>query len=441
MDNVNEYSYAGQVDFQYLKLISTAGIAVDLNDYLIEFNLFEDIFTNFLHGQVLINDSNNLISKLPIRGDEFLVVSFGTPTLNSYFRKYFYVYSVTDQKSVSDNNTQTYILHFCSVESIIDANSTVFEAFNGSINQVVTNIFQKYLQISKYVTFTDNDIEANDQDTARLLFSETKNKIKFISPGWSPAKCLNWLCSKSLPREGTACDFLFWESIYGFFFASIEDLFIESQRTNKISGEYFYVPPGNFKSSDVNVKMFLAQNFEVVNFADNLKNYTDGFYANRIVTYDPIKKRVISKDFDYPNEYNNFQHLEGNLSVPNFSTNVFRNASSYIKLYPANSLLYSNVRENFPEKVVDIFGNRNTKLNELNNFKINITVHGRTDLYAGSIIRFNYPDTTAHGSSAEAGTDTLYTGNYLITAIRHKINFRNHVMVMELVKDSLARNK
>jgi hypothetical protein len=34
----------------------------------------------------------------------------------------------------------------------------------------------------------------------------------------------------------------------------------------------------------------------------------------------------------------------------------------------------------------------------------------------------------------------LYSGYYLITAIRHKINSLKHMMIMELVKDSYQGN-
>jgi hypothetical protein len=78
-------------------------------------------------------------------------------------------------------------------------------------------------------------------------------------------------------------------------------------------------------------------------------------------------------------------------------------------------------------------------LSELDNFKINLTVHGRSDLYAGAMIKFNFPDTTHHESSNDFGNDSLYSGTYLVSTIRHKINFRNHVMILELIKDSFAK--
>lgn len=441
MDNLVEYNYPGQVDVRQLKLISIRGVSVDLNDYLIELNLYEDIFSNFLHGQIMISDSNNLLSRMPIIGDEILILSFGTPTLERYFEKQFHVYSVTDQKTVNDNNTQTYILHFCSIEATLDANLVVYDPFSGNVSEVAQKVFDLYLKNPRYVKFEDKNIVPNEELFSKFMFTETNNKIKFVSPGWNPSKCINWLCSKAIPKNGKACDFLFWESTAGFYFASIEDLIISSFEQNTIAGEYFYVPVGTLESTDVIPKLFLAESFEIVNYADNLENYTNGFFGSKIITYDPIMKKYSKKEYDYPAEFSTFKHTEGDNSVPPFSLQVLRNASSYAKIYPANSKLFSNITDNFPEKMADIFGNRTSKLNELNNFKINLTVHGRSDMYAGCMIAFNYPDTIAHSDEGEVGRDRIYSGNYLVSAIRHKINYKNHVMVMELVKTSLANKK
>ena len=439
MAKVSELNYPGQIDFQTLKLISSNGIVVDLNDYLIEFNLIEDIFSNFLHGQILITDSSNLLSKLPIVGNEVLIVSYGTPSLNSYFEKYFQVYSVTDQKTVSDNNTQTYIIHFCSMEAIFDANLAVYESFTGNASDVAFRIYDTYLKNPRYIKYTENSIDVNDNIQTSFIFTETQNKLKFISPGWSPSKCLNWLCTKAIPRDGRACDFLFWESTKGFFFASIEDLLIDADKSDTIAGNYYYIPAGTLASDDIYSKLFLAQSFDVVSFVDNLKNYSNGFYANKVITYDPLMKKYEVTEFDYPSVFDEFTSTEGKTGYPTFPRDGFRNSESYVRVYPANSKLFSGISQNYTDRIKDIIGNRHTKLNELENFKINITVHGRSDLYAGSIINFNYPDTSNHENTNDNGTDILFSGSYLISAIRHKINFRNHVMILELTKNSFAK--
>lgn len=439
MLNSNDLSYAGQIDIQQLKLVSTAGLVVDLDDYLIELNIYEDIFSNFLHGDIMLNDSRNLISKMMIIGEEFLIMKIGTPTLGAYFEKYFRVYAINDQQTSRDTNTQIYTLQFCSMEAILDANVPIYRAFKGKVSDVVTQIYEEYLKIPRTVKFEQNNIIPDENSFSTLFMTETSNNVKFISPGWSPAKCINWLSSKSLPAEGKACDFLFWETTAGFVFSNIENLYTETYKNGKISGEYYYIPVGTRDSENVIEKVFLAESFEVINFMDHLKNYTNGFLGTRLITVNLFNKEFSITDYDYPSEFSKFMHSEGKNALPPFPLSTVRSPAANTKFYPINQKLFNGVAGNVNERIRDIYGNRISKLNELNNIKINITIPGRSDMTTGTLIKFNYPDITVKNTPAESGTDTLYSGLYLITAIRHKINFRTHMMTVELIKDSISK--
>ena len=48
---------------------------LDLKPFMMEINLYEDIFSPALHGSVIIRDSLNLIGRLPIIGDEILTLA------------------------------------------------------------------------------------------------------------------------------------------------------------------------------------------------------------------------------------------------------------------------------------------------------------------------------------------------------------------------------
>ena len=87
----------------------------------------------------------------------------------------------------------------------------------------------------------------------------------------------------------------------------------------------------------------------------------------------------------------------------------------------------------------EIYGNRLSSLLDLSNIKLNITVPGRTDVEVGKVLYFSYPSL---GGKADEDVnknkeDKQYSGYYIVTAIRHKINFNDHSMSMECVKDSL----
>ena len=437
MASLDNLSFAGQVEFEYLKLISFTSQVVDLNDYLIEFNLYEDIFSNFLHGDIMVSDSRNLLSKLPIVGEEYLLVKFTTPTLQRTFEKYFRIYSVTDQLTVRDKSTQTYRLHFCSVEAIVDANVPIYKSFSGKASDIASEIFNTFLKNPRTLKIEEKSIKPDETTATPLYFTETANNLKFISPGWSPAKCINWICSKSIPSEGLACDYLFWESTQGFVFSNIESLYKAAHKESKYAGEYFYIPVGT-KDSDASIdKMFLAENFEVVRYTDNIDNYTNGFYGSKLISLNLTTKEYKSYDFNYLNNYSKFTHSNGDSVLPPFPLSGISSPAATSFVYPSTKNLFSGVPNNFTDRMPDIHGNRISKLNELKNFKINITVPGRTDVFVGGLIKFNYPDITVKNEAAEQGNDMLFSGLYLITAIRHKINYKTHMMVMELVKDSV----
>jgi len=102
---------------------------LDLKPFMMEINLYEDIFSPTLHGSVVIRDSLNLIGRLPIIGDEILTLDIQTPwgELGGYaksnlgtfdpinkIQKSFSVYAVKNRK-LNNDREQYYELLFCSL--------------------------------------------------------------------------------------------------------------------------------------------------------------------------------------------------------------------------------------------------------------------------------------------------------------------------------------
>ena len=117
-----------------------------------------------------------------------------------------------------------------------------------------------------------------------------------------------------------------------------------------------------------------------------------------------------------------------------------------IKLHgslPENSSDFSKsfepYQDNVNERMPDIYGNRKSNLLEMNQLKLELFVAGRTDIEVGRILKLNYPDVSPRGTEDQSSEnlDKKYSGNYLITAINHKINTQSHMMSMEIVKDGL----
>ena len=435
---------AGDVDIQELTIISSKGTFLDVRDYLSELNLYEDIFSPSLYGNLLLSDSRNLIKELPIIGDEYLVVKFKTPTIEAPIEKTFRIYSVTDRKVANDLNTQVYLLHFISKESVIDTVKPLYRSFEGKIDEIVSEIWKTYFQSNRTVKVEEEKINLFDNKTKLVIINEPKNKIKYISPGWTPFKNINFCASKSLPSHGEACNYLFFESSKNFYFTNIENIFEANNNTSNSPinlGRYFYKVSDVEKKESTVSKLFQVQDFRVKKTVDHLSNYDNGYLSNRLITLDFINKDYRAHDYDIVDRFQNYVHSQGERSIPLFSRDTVRTPLSKIKFYPQHPGLHTSVSKNINEVMPEIFGNRLSNLLELSNFKVIIDVPGRTDAEVGCMLNFVYPDISPRDDrdSSKVNDDVYYSGSYLVTAIRHKINLLSHNMTMELVKDSLKR--
>ena len=71
---------AGDVIYNEVLLVTNGGI-IDIRDFVVEINIYEDMFSPCLHGNVIIRDTQNLIEKVPLIGDEILTLDISTPQL------------------------------------------------------------------------------------------------------------------------------------------------------------------------------------------------------------------------------------------------------------------------------------------------------------------------------------------------------------------------
>lgn len=445
MSSQDSLQKAGEVVIESLKLLSVNSTLTDLDEFLIELNLYEDMFTNFMRGEIALSDSRNLIQSLPIIGEEYLLLRFRTPTFPAAIEKTFRVVQITDRKVVRDNNTQTFILHFVSQELIADILLPIYKSFEGSIDDVAIDIFTNFLMMNReYETNSDESILKEIEIVTPLkVITETENKVKFVSPGWSPFKCINWLASKAIPKEGKACNFLFFESNKSFYFGSIESIFDFTNKNKSFIGTYT-ISASNIKgigNDTLNREFFLTESVDMVSTTDHIKNYTNGYLASRLITLDVFNKVYELVDYDHTTEYINYIHSSGENAIPIFAKDSLRNPAASVHFYPVNPKLFNNFSGNISEKITQIYGNRKSSLLELTNLKLNINVPGRTDVEVGSMLRFSYPELGPQDDPNTKNEDLQYSGYYIITAIRHKITKTNtieHRMIMEITKDSLV---
>ncbi len=442
MSNIdNTLLFPGDVEIKKLILVSAKGVYESLLDYVVELNIHESIFSPFLTGSIVISDSRNLISDMQIIGEEILIVEFKTPGLQDNIEargvisKTFRIHALKDRQYLPDGGTQLYTLNFSSVELFADMDTPIYEAFEGTPEEIILNIFDRFLASYKNVPILQGDPKTLEKSKLNII-SRTRNKIKFVSPGWTPAECINWVASKAIPTSGGA-NFIFWETAHGFFFGTVNDLIKEKI----IVGSYAVTDTlANSSPNNTSEKMATIKSLKIKQNFDQISNRLTGYLASRLVDVDLYNKSFNNIDYDHSLTFDKYSHMEGPKGIPLFEYSSIKQPLTYTEVNFSYPNLHTNYDNNFDTTTKEVFGNRRSNLLELGNFKMEATIHGRTDIACGTMIHLKLPrgNAVSHNERSDNTDDMLYTGYYLITSLTHKISPRKHLISMMLTKDSLS---
>ena len=450
----------GDVRVNKLLLFRTVdGTLLDLMPFMVEINIYEDIFTPALYGNIVIRDTRNIVGQFPIVGDEVVFLDIETPGLSSTSTKHdpinkiekaFAVYAVKN-RMVFEDKEQHYILHFCSLEAVYDNTTKISKKYSGTTDDIIYQIWEENLRLPRY--FTENLAENNtDQDHKNtLVIGDTphQSKISFVSPMWSPIECINWLTKRSIGNKRKSPSFLFYETTKGYYCASLEDLIATQLESDEIISEYFF----NTHIQERNLKKDFS-NVEDVKFKTNLdimQSQDLGHFTSSIYTYDLIKKEDALYYYDHSFGFKDYVHMESYKKEGNSVVND--DTKTYNMLFPFNVLRSANTKPilatlnpgvlDSTEDSIDLHpdtfvSQRLSSLMDINTLKLDITVPGRTDMEVGRLIRFWYPSVGQQSAPEEIKYDVFISGIFMVTAIHHQITQFRHTMTMEIAKDSYA---
>ena len=70
---------AGRIHLKQCQLIQGDGVELPIHGFVTQIDIFEDLYSPYITGKVMMNDTNNLLSSLPIIGEEKLKLVYSTP--------------------------------------------------------------------------------------------------------------------------------------------------------------------------------------------------------------------------------------------------------------------------------------------------------------------------------------------------------------------------
>lgn len=399
-----------------LALVGADGTAVNLIEIMRELNLFEDLFSNTMTGSLFLSDTQNLINILPIIGVEHLIVSLTKPSTPWAIDKTFRVYKITDRRKASAFS-EDYILHFCSEEAVLNESLKISKSYtNMPVSDIVHDIAINQLKIDPKKFPPD-------------ALTSTTGNFDITVPYWSPFYTINWLSRMARTSSDPGCSFVFFEDGAGYHFTSIESL----SQANPLQSINFM--PMNFhgeqhEASDTQIRHESGESYELGNAPDLLKSLSTGLYAGQLIRVNPLTQRIDISVVDGSDLFDKADHLNENMFM---QLDVDRTRKSRTNQY--NSF-FRVVADNLSAETWVL--QRNAYLSGIHGFQVRVVMPGNMNMRVGQVVEMNLPAATV-GTSEQKPIDMLYSGKYLITAIRHKVDRVKYVCILELSKDSITQ--
>lgn len=391
------------------------------------FDYYEDILSPTISCSVLFPDTDGVASKWPIVGGEKIVAEIYFPYSGDTFKitENHRIVNQVPSDEVTKSSGQIIRLNGFSLECLINESCRLGKKYQGNISETVENLLKK-----KKGKSPNNQTAANPDTigTLKKIDKEsTTNSYTFIGNQRRPFDTIQWLCPKSMKGK-TSGGFLFFETLDGYVYKSVETLF--KQAPVAVYSKTETVQPGN---------RFVILNEYLTKNADLFGMSRMGMYANRTIYYN-------SKDMNITlakgnNLYNVTKAKEISSKAPVLPEGLDKLPTRSMMRYLDPGATQNGETLDDIQKINELAKYQNQtyiRLNLLFSQSLNIIVPINTKLRAGQVISVKFPIPTSDQTRKKLGSNSSkdVSGNYLISQLRHSVYDNRAYTSLKLIRDS-----
>jgi len=471
-------------------LYSYGGSQLEISGMTAVVNVYQDLDSAFLSGNLMFIDSVGAVNKLPIIGNEFLEFKFRTPIdaggdeeMNATNHRF----QVYEKRSVrSTQNSQAVALFFTSIESIRNERIRVSKSLTGSYAEMVDKMVK-----------SDKSLLNSKKD---LFIDPTKGVYKYTFPNCRPAEGVRHMTFMSEPVNYKTPDYMFYENNRGFHFRCLESLYRESGDTSRNRPFVAFIDllsafNPNFSTPDVESESPITKpySFSFNDSYNTLRNTRRGMFGSVTYAHDLIDKKFVKSKLTYTNYYEQALHIDAPTGagavyqgimppgpaefdddytvddksygstnkhqINRLHASKLTKASSadnrkYMDDYFARVFVVPATRSNhiFNSEGTDsdprMTGKQNLSEATRDYFSMNIDVPGNFTYNVGDLVWCEVPSynaadmTTDNKVMREDVIDPFLTGRYLISKLHHQIDMidQKHTTAMTVVRNVFAND-
>ena len=437
---MSKTQHAGEYKLLNCKIVSSRGVVADIDTKVIGIQIYENLFSQSLIASMTIIDNTNMVMKLPIIGQEYIILKIENPGIGEidFTQNVFAVTNVKTRQDVS-NDTQIYDLSLVSTESLRNSRTRVSKSYNGSVSSIVTSILR------------DENLINTNKD---IYVDKTSNSRKFVAPNIRPFRFI-----RNLTREATSGEFegsphyYFFENCKGFQFRCLDGLYKRTPKGSFVADSESIINQENKSpSSDLEKDYRRILQFSVSRTNDTLLTTMGGMLGSNLIKYNIFHKNYQTYNFNYFKNFNRFGRIDKNpiynkVSIDEQDNTVGDFSDARIHLHPTSSNGLSDTQyydtdigytysDNHAEEWLL---SRRSKMIEVSSggLQVQLKVHGYCNIAVGEKINLSLPISGKDHKNVK--DDEFYKGEFLVTQLRHTFaqDERRHTMLMNVVKDSI----
>lgn len=417
-------------------IMAPAITALDLKSYLIELNYFEDIFSSTISGQIVLSDGVGVLNFASLNGNEYIKLVFNKGHgSNQIINRTFRIFSITNRIIDVSNATENYTIEFCSDELFISEQYRVSKSYKSKkITEIIDDIMKNFLKVRKNVDLED-----------------TNGVYDFVLPNKKLFETVSWLTTYALPAsKNPGADMVFFENNNGYYLRSLQTLYSQEPLLT------LYYNPKNLNSGLNTFDFFNIMKLEFLDYFDTLGATSNGTFANRVITFDPLTRQKRVTDFNYKDYFTSSKKLNNGAVVNNnknrWNKSIYESPpknvdAGTLRLSISNSdqtKYNSRIKDNPDYVSKDFFvekflPNRVGQIALSNYMRLRVTIPGCPSIIAGTTVELKNnaiaPMNDRDGGRQE---DFYVGGKYLVASVRHIISKESHITVAELIKDSVT---
>jgi len=252
---------------------------------------------------------------------------------------------------------------------------------------------------------------------------ESKHLKDIVVPSWNPFKLMNFLCSNTVSSDGSS-NYFFCENNEGFHFNTIDNMKSkEVMRTYTVGINLDLsksVQGGN--PGHINIRTDLTEQFENTTRFDHARGQQSGLYGGRMFAHNILTKQLNTYDIEYDND-----EVALGMAGLNGAGQFLPSPEAHVGFMPDEYMYAIHDKE-----MKSFYAYRDMKISETKANNIKFDIAGDTNVWAGDKIFIHVPTNMKDSDREE---DIFISGEWIVTAIHHKINNTEYVCTLECMKD------